>query len=171
MSWSQENGNRPVPELQQNLEILKEVPFFEGFPPEVMKLLAYLSVRGDYEEGDILFETGDDPGIAFAVVTGELAVYREGNKGEERLRSYNQGEFLGTFSLIGPMPSLFTMKATTTTRLLIVNREQFSKVMDQHKELGPLLRKAILKQLRRWEQANIEELESCCLPTVGVTLL
>jgi len=171
MSWSQENGSRPVPELQHNLEILKEVPFFEGFPPEVMKLLAYLSVRGDYEEGDVLFETGDDPGIAFAVVAGELAVYREGKSGEERLRSYGEGEFLGAFSLIGPMPSLFTMKATTTTRLLIINRDQFSRVMDQHKELAPLLRKAILKQLRRWEQANIEELESCCLQKVGVTLL
>jgi len=171
MSWSQENGSRPVTELQHNMEILKDVPFFEGFPPEVMKLLAYLAIRGDYEEEDVLFEKGDDPGFAFAVVKGEVAVFREGSKGEERLRNYGEGEFLGSFSLLGPMPSLFTMKAVTTTRLLIINREQFSKVMDQHRELAPLLRKAVLKQLIRWEQANIDELESCCLQKVGVTLL
>lgn len=171
MSLSQENGNGPVPELQQNLAILKEVPFFEGFPPDVLKLLAYLSIRGDYEEGDVLFERGDDPGVAFSIVSGEVAVYRQGRSGEERLRSYAKGEFLGSFSLLGPMPCLFTMKAETATRLLVINREQFTKVVEQHKELAPLLRKAVLKQLRRWEQANLDELELCCLQKVGVTLL
>lgn len=51
MSLSRANGSGPLPELQQNLALLKEVPFFEGFPSEVLKLLAYLAVRGDYEEG------------------------------------------------------------------------------------------------------------------------
>lgn len=171
MSLSQANGSRPVPELQQNLMILRDVAFFEGFPQEVLKLLAYLAVRGDYEEGDILFEKGDDPGMAFAVVSGTVAAYRQGENGEEQLRGYTEGEFLGTFSLLGPMPALFTVKAETRTRLLILNREQFSKVLEQHRELGPLLRKSILKQLRRWEQANLEGLDSCCLRKVGVTLL
>jgi len=171
MSLSRGNDNGPIPELQRNLEILKEVPFFEGFPLEVLKLLAYLAVRGDYEEGDVIFEYGDDPGIAFFVVAGGLAVLRVNMGREEQLRSYQSGEFIGSFSLLGPMPSLFTVKAECATRLLIISREQFSKVMDQHKELAPLLRKAILKQLRRWEQANIEELDSCCLRKVGVTLL
>lgn len=171
MSLSQGNGSRPIPELQQNLEILRDVPFFEGFPQEVLKLLAYLAVRGDYEEGEILFEKGDDPGIAFAVVSGAVAAYRLGREGEEQLRRYAAGEFLGCFSLLGPMVALFTVKAVTGTRLLILNRDQFSKVMEQHRELGPLLRKSILKQLRRWEQANLEGLDSCCLQKVGVTLL
>lgn len=171
MSLSQGNGSRPLPELQQNLEILKEVPFFEGFPQEVLKLLAYLAVRGDYEEGDVLIEKGDDPGMAFSVVSGAVTVYRTGKNGEEPLRSYPAGEFVGCFSLLGPMPSLFTIKTESGTRLLIINREQFSRVMEQHRELAPLLRRAILKQLRRWEQANIEELDSCCLRKVGVTLL
>lgn len=171
MSLSQANGNGLVPELTRNVDILKEVPFFEGFPPEVMKLLAYLAVRGDYDEGDVLVERGDDPGLAFAVVEGELAVYREGKSGEECLRSYGEGAFLGGFSLLGSMPSLFTIKAVRPTRLLIIEREQFAKVAEQHKELAPLLRKVVLKQLRRWEQANIEEMESCCLTKVGVTLL
>lgn len=171
MSLSQENGNRQVPELQQNLEILKEVPFFEGFPQEVLKLLAYLAQRGEYEKGDTLFEKGDDPGMAYFIVSGTTAVYRDGKNGEEQLRSYSAGEFLGCFSLLGPMPALFTLKAETRTRLLIISREHFSKVLEQHRDLAPLLRKAILKQLRRWEQTNLEELESCCLRKVGVTLL
>jgi len=171
MSLSRANGSSPVPELQQNIDILKEVPFFEGFPQEVLKLLAYLAVRGDYEEGDVIFERGDDPGIAFAVVSGELAVYRDGQRGEEKLRGYGEGDFLGSFTLIGSMPSLFTVKATKSTRLLLITRDQFNKIMDQHKELNPLLRKAILKELRRWEQTNIDELDSCCLRKVGVTLL
>ncbi len=171
MSLSQGSASQPVPELQQNLEILREVSFFEGFPQEVLKLLAYLSVRGDYDEGDIIFEKGDDPGMAFSIVSGTAAVYRSGEKGETLLRKYLEGDFLGCFSLLGPMPSLFTLKAESKTRLLIINREHFSTVMEQHRELGPLMKKSILKELRRWEQANIEGLDSCCLQKVGVTLL
>jgi CRP-like cAMP-binding protein len=69
------------------------------------------------------------------------------------------------------MAALFTVKAETRARLLILTREQFGKVLEQHRELGPLLRKSVLKQLRRWEQTNLEELDSCCLRKVGVTLL
>lgn len=171
MSWSQENDSQQVPELQQNLEILKEIPFFEGFPTEVLKLLAYLCVRGDYEEGDNLFERGDDPGVACFIISGIAGLYRDGEKGREKLRDYQQGHFLGGFSLLGPMPSLFTLRAESKVRVLILTRDQFSKVMEKHLELNPLINKAMLKQLQRWEQANIEELDSCCLRKVGVTLL
>ncbi|MFV0437879.1 MAG: Crp/Fnr family transcriptional regulator [Desulfopila sp.] len=171
MSLYQENASDPVPELQQNIEILKEVPFFEGFPPKTLKLLAYLAVRGDYEEGDVIFERGDDPGIAFAIVSGELAVYLGREHDEKQLWRYGEGAFLGSFALVGPMVSLFTVKATMRTRLLLITREQFTKILDQYTELGPLLRKAILRELQRWEQANIDELDSDNLHKVGVTLL
>ena len=171
MSLSQESGSRQVPELQQNLAILKEVAFFNGFPQEVLKLLAYLCVRGDYESGDTLLEKGDDPGLALCILSGTAALYREGKNGFEKLRTYSEGEFLGGLTLLGPMTALFSLKAETKIKVLILTREQFSKVLEKHPELNPLLRKAVLQQLRRWEQTNVDELESCCLRKVGVTLL
>lgn len=171
MSLSQENGSRQVSELQRNMEILKEIPFFEGFPADVLKLLAYLCVRGEYEEGDVIFEKGDDPGVAYYILSGSTQLVRVGDKGEEKLRSYSAGEFVGGFSLLGPMPALFTLKAETQLSMLILTREQFTKILEQHVELNPILRKAMLKQLRRWEQVNIEGLDTCCLQKVGVTLL
>lgn len=171
MSLSLEGDNRQIPELQRNMEILKEVSFFEGFPVEVLKLLAYLCVRGEYEEGDIIFEKGDDPGMAYYILSGSTVLVRDGSQGEEKLRSYAAGEFIGGFSLLGPMPALFTLRAETQLSAIILTREQFTKVLEQHVELNPLLRKAMLKQLRRWEKLNIEELDTCCLQKVGVTLL
>ncbi len=171
MSLSQENDKRQIPELQRNMEILKEISFFEGFPTEVLKLLAYLCERGEYEEGDILFEKGDDPGIAYYILSGSTMLYRDGSEGEEKLRGYSAGEFICGFSLLGPMPALFTLRAETRLEMLSLTREQFSKVLEQYVELNSLLRKGMLKQLRRWEQVNIEGLDTCCLQKVGVTLL
>lgn len=171
MSSFQEKGDNQVPELKQNIMILRDIPFFEGFPTEVLKLLAYLCVRGDYEDGDILFERGDDEGLAFYILSGEMALYRDKDGREEQLRSYQPGEFIGGFSLVGPMPALFTLKAKGKTQLLILTRDQFGKVLEQHLELRPVIKKAMLSQLRRWEKMNIEELDSCCLRKVGVTLL
>ena len=56
--------NSQVPEMQQNLELLKEMPCFSSFPGKAMKLLAFLAERAQVSAGDILFEEGDDHGRA-----------------------------------------------------------------------------------------------------------
>lgn len=171
MGSSPEEGKGHVSELQRNLEIVREIPYFEGFPTEVLKLLAYLFEQGRYQAGDVLIERGDDPGLAFFILSGSVGVYLEVEGKEKLLRSYGVKEFLGAFSLIGSMPSLFTLKVEEPSEMLILTREQFLKIREKHPKLAPLLRKAMLKQLRLWEQRNLEELDLCCLQKVGVTLL
>ena len=171
MSSSLEDGKKHVSEMQRNLEIVREIEFFEGFPPEVVKLIAYLFEQGRYRAGDVLIERGDDPGMAFYIISGALGVYLEVDKQERLLRSYGEKEFIGAFSLVGSMPSLFTLKVEEPSTLLILNRDQFLTIRERHPQLAPLLRKAMLKQLRLWEQRNLENLDLCCLQKVGVTLL
>lgn len=171
MSSSLADGSKHVSELQRNLKIVKDIHYFEGFPPEVVKLIAYLFEQGRYQAGDVLVERGDDPGIAFYILQGSVGVYYEVEGQEKLLRSYGEKEFLGAFSLVGSMPSLFTLKVEAPSLLLILTRDQFLAIREKYPKLAPLLRKAMLKQLRMWEQRNLEELDLCCLQKVGVTLL
>lgn len=172
MSSSQVDGKQPS-ELQQNLEIIQQIALFEGLPASVLKLLAYLAVRADYQQGDVLVEKGDDLGMAIYIVSGKLDLYRQKDNLQDYkpLREYDEGQFLGGFSLLGALPSLFTIKAQTKCCLLLLQRKVFSKVLAQYPELHIILQQTILQQLHRWEEYTIDELESCCLQRVGVTLL
>ena len=74
--------NDYVPEMQQNIELLKEIPFFSTLPVKVLKLIALVAVRGSFSPGDLLYEAGDDPDRAYLVLDGCLVLTTHGEKGE-----------------------------------------------------------------------------------------
>lgn len=157
--------------MQQNLELLNELPFFSSFPLKALKLLAFLADRSHFSEGDILFEEGDDHGRAYLILSGKLILIK--TSGEEQIitKNYGEGDLLGTFSLLGAMPALFQLQAISDATLLTISRKQFSKILEQFPETTHLTIRAVLKELYQWERKNISKAEACCLARTGVTVL
>jgi len=163
--------NNQVPEMQQNLELFKNVHLFASFPGKALKLLAFLAARVRLAAGDVLFEGGDDHGEGYLILTGQLNLTRQYGEDKIVLQRYAPGDFLGFFSLLGAMPALFTLQAETETTLLTINRKQFSKILEQFPETTKLSLKALLNELHQWERKNIHEAGACCLSRTGVTVL
>ncbi len=157
--------------MQQNLELLKDVNLFSFFPDKAMKLLAFLAERTRLATGDILFEEGDDHGRAYLILSGQLSLSKQNNDERVVIQHYEEGDFLGSFSLLGAMPALFTLQASTETTVLTINREQFSKILEQFPETTKLSLKALLKELNQWERKNLYQAEACCLGRTGATVL
>lgn len=168
-SYTAENDQ--VPEMQQNLELLKEVHLFYNFPSKAMKLLAFLAERVLLAPGDVLFEEGDDHGRAYLILSGQLSLLKQYDEEEVVVQQYATGDFIGSLSLLGAMPALFTLQATTATTVLTINRKQFSKILEQFPETTNLSLKALLKELHQWERKNIHEAAACCLSRIGATVL
>jgi CRP/FNR family cyclic AMP-dependent transcriptional regulator len=163
--------NNQAPEMQQNLELLKDVQLFSYFPDKALKLLAFLAERAHLSQGDILFEEGDDHGRAYLILSGQLNLLKQYDDKEVRVQRYAEGDFLGSFSLLGAMPALFTLQAATQATVLIINRKQFSKILEQFPETTKLSLKALLQELHQWERKNIHQAEACCLRRTGATVL
>jgi CRP-like cAMP-binding protein len=163
--------NNQVPEMQQNLELLKETPFFSYFPEKAMKLLAFLAERAQLSPGDTLFEEGDDHGRAYLILSGQLTLLKQKDNEKVVVQRYGEGDFLGSLSLLGALPALFTLQAATETTVLTIDRKQFSKILEQFPETTKLSLKALLKELHQWERMNIHEAAACCLSRMGATVL
>jgi len=170
MSSYTEN-NSQVPEMQENLELLQNVPFFSATPIKALKILALLATREHFGPGDILFEEGDDQGRAYLVLSGELTLLRKNDKEKPVALHYTKGDYLGTFSLLGSIPSLFVLQAATKVTVLTITREQFAKVLGQFPDTAKYALKALLKELHQWERKNIAEAGKCCLGKTGATVL
>jgi len=168
-SYTAENDQ--APEMQQNLELLKGVHLFSSFPGKAIKLLAFLAERAHLATGDILFEEGDDHGQAYLILSGQLILLKHYDQKEVIVQRYDEGDFLGSFSLLGAMPALFTLQAATETTVLTINRKQFSKILEQFPEATNLSVKALLKELHQWERKNMHHAEPCCLSRTGATVL
>jgi CRP-like cAMP-binding protein len=119
----------------------------------------------------VLFEEGDDHGRAYLILSGQLTLLKQKDSEKIVVQNYGEGDFLGSFSLLGAMPSLFTLQAATETTVLTINRKQFSKILEQFPETTKLSLKALLIELHRWERMNIHEAAAYCLSRTGATVL
>ena len=163
--------NNQAPEMHQNLELLQAVPLLTNFPTKALKLLAFLAERVLMQQGDVLFEEGDDHGRAYLILAGELILLKHYEKENVAVQHFTKGDFLGFCSLLGAMPALFSLQAATKTTVLTISRKHFSKILEQFPEMTSISLKVLVKELYQWERKNIHEAAPCCLSRAGVTVL
>ena len=141
--------------MQQNLNLLQEMPFFSAFPPQAMKLLAYLAERMQFAKDEILIEEGDDYGRAYLILTGRLTLLRGSGSAATVIKYFEAGDLLGSFSLLGDIPSLFQLQAATASTALTIDREHFVKIAKQFPQISGLALQGLLKELYEWERRNL----------------
>ncbi len=161
-------------EFQENLEILRQMDFFSALSLQALKVFAYLFTREMFKPGDYLFHQDDNDGIAFYILSGTAEVVRKDESGEFRLGKYGEGEFLGGLALLGDMRRLFSLKALTDMRCLVMTREKFTKAIEQFPDLMPRVLETMVDRIRSWEERlflDKDGLCDACRKKVGVSLI
>ena len=175
MNSSMESGQSPeFSEVQQNLELLRQMDFFSAMSLEALKVFAYLFTREKFKAGDQLVEQDDSDGKAFYIISGTAEVVREDERGQTILGKFIQGEFFGGLALLGDMRRLFSVRAQTDLICLVMTREKFTKAIEQFPDLMPRILEAMVKGIRFWEERLLfEPGELCdqCRKKVGVSLI
>ena len=161
-------------EFQENLEILRRMDFFSALSLQALKVFAYLFTREMFKPGDYLFHQDDNDGNAFYILSGTAEVVRKDESGEFSLGKYGEGEFLGGLALLGDMRRLFSLKALTDMRCLVLSREKFTKAIEQFPDLMPRVLETMVDRIRSWEERlfiDKDKLCDTCRKKVGVSLL
>ncbi len=165
------DDSKQVSEMQQNLELLQEKAFFSALPAKAIKLLAFVAERQHFSKEETIFDEGDDYGRAYIILSGQLTLLKHSHDNKLVVQDFNQGDLIGTFSLLGAMPSLFLLKASTDTSVLTIAREHFTKIQEQFPETMALSLNALLREVYQWERKNLTQAEICCLNQTGATIL
>jgi CRP-like cAMP-binding protein len=173
-SFTEEHQRSKSSEFQENLEILRQMDFFSALTLEALKVLAYLCSREKFKAGDYLFRQDDNDGNAFYIISGTAELERQDGGGGLILRQYSEGEFLGGLALLADLRRLFSLKASTDVTCLILNRDKFSKALEQFPELTPRVFKSVVERVRAWEEHLIldrSQLCDACRLKLGVSLI
>ena len=96
------------------------------------------------------------------------------NGNTNQIREYSSGEFIGGLTLLGETKRLFALKAVTETNCLVLNREKFSKTMEQFPSLLAKICNAVAINIDLWEERFLADYsDECgkCLHKLGVTLI
>jgi len=127
-----------------------------------LKVLAHLCSRETFREGDPLFSQEDDDGQAFYIISGKARLWRKSEAGEQDLREYGPGTFLGGLSLVGKMRRLFTLQAVSDTVCLVLPREKFTKALEQFPDQIPKIFTALVERIMIWEDRFLNEIDLNC---------
>jgi CRP-like cAMP-binding protein len=155
------------------LEVFREIPFFSGLPLEPLKVLAYLSERRTYNQGELVFQKDEVDPHAYYIVDGAASLQVEG-AGEAQLKHFKPGDFIGALSLVGDMKRLFSMQAEEDLAVIVISREMFQKTLEQFPDIVYKFLEAVVEGVYDWEKRLLNKHAltfTDCLVHIGVTLV
>jgi len=161
-------------EYRTALDMLMRVPLFSVIPIEAVKVLACLGETENFAAGEIVFQQGEIDDYAYYIVEGEAELLLRTEEGEQKIRGFGKGDFIGGFSLLSNMERLFSLRAQTDLCCLAFSADGFQKILKQFPEAAAEILREMASQVFRWEYGLLHgdrKLCAKCTSAVGVTLL
>lgn len=142
-----------APAADRRLAALEMVDLFSILSEEETRRLAGALLERSYPAGAPIVHADDPSGGPFFIVAeGEVAVVLETGEGKETvLATLQPGEFFGEMSLIDESPRAATARAVRPSRLMLLRREEFRRVMDDCPRICLAL---LIEMNRRLRQSN-----------------
>jgi len=133
--------------LERDIDLLKNVPFFDGIPPEPMKLIAFSADARDYADKTRLFSAGDDAEGGLVVIEGRIDLVDERQDPPRVVERLGPGSLIGELALIVDTLRPTAAVSVGRSRVLAVRRSLFRRMLGEYPEIAVTLRDRIVERL------------------------
>jgi HEAT repeat protein len=130
--------------LIEKVMILKGSEFFRNFPGADLAGIASLADVVHYEEGDVVFEQGDEGDAFYVVVNGSIRISR----GQTELARLRSREGFGEMAILDRDTRSATATAAEATTLLRLDRDSFDRVVEQNPVVARGIYRVLTERLR-----------------------
>jgi len=144
--------------LNEEVELLRNIPLFAKLEPSKLKLLAFTSERITYEADQVLFRQGDVGDAAYIIVEGAAAVLVETGEGEIEVATLGRNDFVGEIAILCDVPRTATVKATTQTITLRITKDLFFRLVAEFPEISVEIMRELASRLEHTTQQLREAL-------------
>lgn len=122
---------------------ISKVPIFNHLTKEEMKQILQLSIRKQFQKGEIIYHSEDHGEQLYIIHKGKVKIYRLAESGKEQLlRILEPGDFMGELSLFANIPLSSFAEAIEDTEICLINRHDLHKFIQKH----PTIALKILEQ-------------------------
>lgn len=139
------------PRVSQNEKAtrLAEIPLFEGCSRRQLKAVARISEVREVPAGTVLTRKGEEGDEFFLILDGKARAIVSARKRS----SLGPDDFFGEMSLLDGGPRSATVVAETAMRLLVIRRQDFSRLLSEVPDLTRSILAVLSRRLRQAEQA------------------
>jgi CRP-like cAMP-binding protein len=140
--------------LDSDIEVLRRIPFFEGFSEEHLRLIAFSAESRTLPEKLLIYDEGQLLHSAYVLVTGTMRAERKATDGDGVVtRSIGAGVILGERALILDTRATEAIRVETKARVLQIRKVMFRRLLIEYPEITLALR---AKMARTLTQTNAE---------------
>jgi CRP/FNR family cyclic AMP-dependent transcriptional regulator len=135
--------------LQQDVDLLRNVPLFRNLDAAKLKLLAFTSERLTYAAGDSLFQQGDSGDSAYVIVEGEADVIINTPGGPITVATVKQNDWVGEIAILCDVPRTATITANSSLTTLRISKDVFFQLIMQFPQMSVEVMRELAFRLER----------------------
>jgi CRP-like cAMP-binding protein len=139
--------------LNDDAQVLKNIPLFSKVEPTKLKLLAFTSERLTFMRGDALFAEGDVADAAFIILEGEAAVEVGSDGGIVEVARVGRNDIVGEIAILCDIPRTATVRARSDLVTLKVSKDGFFHLVTQFPQVGIEIMAELAARLHHTTQA------------------
>jgi len=136
-------------DLQQDVDLLRNIPLFRNMDSGKLKLLAFTSERLTYRPGEDLFLQGDDGDAAYIIVEGEADVIINTPGGPLTVATVKKNDFVGEIAILCDVPRTATVTAKEKLVTLRISKDVFFQMINQFPQMSVELLRELAARLER----------------------
>lgn len=144
--------------LNEEVELLRNIPLFAKLEPSKLKLLAFTAERITYEPDQVLFRQGDVGDAAYIIVDGSAKVLVDTDKGEIEVATLARNDFVGEIAILCDVPRTATVQATAQTVTLRITKDLFFRLVAEFPEMSVEIMRELASRLEHTTQQLREAL-------------
>ena len=122
--------------LEEDVELLRNIPLFAKIEPSKLKLLAFTSQRLTFNPGDSLFKQGDDGDALYVIMEGEADVLVDTPGGQITVATMGKNDFVGDIAVLCDVPRTATVTATSKLTTMRITKDLFFQLVCQFPQIA-----------------------------------
>ena len=133
--------------LNEEVELLRNIPMFANIEPSKLKLLAFTSERMTFKDGDILFRQGEQGDSAYVIIGGEADVIVDSPKGPLTVYKLKRNDIVGEIAILCDVPRTATVKATSKLEAMVIAKDLFFRLIMEFPQMAVEIMRELARRL------------------------
>lgn len=133
--------------LNEEVEILRNIPMFARIEPSKLKLLAFTSERLTFQSGQDLCVQGGDGDSAFIIIEGDADVIVDSPDGPLTVAAMGRNDVVGEIAILCDVPRTATVRATTDLTALKISKDLFFRLVTEFPQMAVEIMRVLATRL------------------------
>ena len=135
--------------LNEEVDLLRNIPLFSNLEPAKLKLLAFTSERVKFAPGQALFNQGEPGDAAYIIVDGEAEVLVNTAGGPLIVATMGRNDFVGEIAILCDVPRTASVRAKTPLTTLCISKELFFRLVNEFPQMAVEIMRVLAHRLEK----------------------